>query len=299
MSATIAEPAVPTVTRWLHRAQFALMVAIVWCGLHYVVSRIGLDGGPRHPIVLTGSSRGLLGVPLFLAVCAAGSFATARWLRPRDVYGAVLPTLIALVLWPCTTGTMDDWLKFHNESLTQSPASAYTRLLIEYGVLLVAAAVMLVAAHAGIARVGPAAAVRGGIPLRISTASAGLPSAVVLCAAAWVLLLILTGPRDGWTYRGQVYFALFAAFSIGLYLSRQVLRSRAPAWYLVAPFLLGVGGLIYATLNPRLPAPYQNINIIPATGVARALPLEMVAIGLATIVWSLHTSAQRPDNAGR
>lgn len=300
MTATIAEPTVPPLVRWLHRARFALLTTLVWAGLRYVVMPIGIDGGPRHPLVLTGTSRGLLGVPVFVLICACGGYLTARWLRPRDLYGAVLPTLIALVLWPCTTGTMDDWLKFCDVTVTQSPAGAYWRLLGDYAVLLVAVALLFIAARAGLDRAGLSAALRAGLPIHAATAPAGLPSALVLAAAAWVLMLVLTGPRSGWTYRGQVYFALFAAFGLGLYLARQVLRSGAPGWYLLAPFAVGVGGVIYAGLNPWPPAPYQSINIIPAVGVVRALPLEMTAVGLATIAWSLHTSSvQRPESASR
>lgn len=300
MTATISEPAVPTAVRWLRRARFAILVALIWAGLRYLAMPLGVGGGARQPLVLTGTARALLDVPIFLLICAAGAYLSARVLRPRDIYGAVLPALIALVVWPCTTGTMDDWLKFHNESVSQSPAGAYWRLLADYVVLLLAVALMFIAARAGLERGGLAAAVRGGLPIQLATAPAGLPAALVLGAAAWVLLLILTGPRTGWTYRGQVYFALFAAFGLGLYLSRQVLRSGAPGWYLLAPFAVGVGGLVYAALNPRLPAPYQHLNIIPANGVARALPLEMVAVGLATITWSLHAStAQRSEISSR
>jgi hypothetical protein len=286
--------------RWLRHARFVLLVGLIWAGLRYIVLPTGVNLGPRHPLVLTATARGLFDVPLFFLVCGAGAYLSARWLRPRNIYVAVLPALIALVLWPCTTGTMDDWLKFYNESVTQSPAGAYWRLLGEYAVLLVAVAVMFIAARAGLDRTGLRAALRTGLPLAAVTAPVGLPSALVLTAAAWVLMLVLTGPRTGWTYRGQVYFAVVAAFWLGLYLARQVLRSGAPGWYLLAPFAVGVGGLIYAGLNPRLPAPYQNINIIPAIGVVRALPLEMVALGLATIAWSLRSlPVQRPDSDSR
>jgi len=36
-----------------------------------------------------------------------------------------------------------------------------------------------------------------------------------------------------------------------------------------------------------LPEPYDSINIIPASGLVRALPIEMIGVATVTVIWAL------------
>ena len=55
-----------------------------------------------------------------------------------------------------------------------------------------------------------------------------------------------------------------------------------PIWYLPVPLLLGVIGLMVAGANATLmlPAEYKHLDMKPAWGLARALPIEMIGVGL-------------------
>ena len=96
-----------------------------------------------------------------------------------------------------------------------------------------------------------------------------------------------TGPRVAPTRRGQVYFAVAAAFLIGVLIASKVVTARHPLWYALAPFLVGITGVILAGIDPTLPEPYAKINIIPASGLVRPLPIEMVGVATVAVIWAL------------
>ena len=55
---------------------------------------------------------------------------------------------------------------------------------------------------------------------------------------------------------------------------------------------VGLIGVVVAALKPGLGPGYEQINIIPAWGLVRPLPVEMVAVGCVAILLTLRT-AQR------
>ena len=124
---------------------------------------------------------------------------------------------------------------------------------------------------------------------------------LITIVVAGVLLFFLTGPALATTLRGQVYFAVGVAFLAAVYVARHLTKVEDSAWYWPAPVLVGVLGVLVAGLNPALMLPdaYQHLNTIPAWGLARALPIEMVGLGLVGTLWMLPPAAPGdPPSAG-
>ena len=280
---------------WLGRARLILALALVWGTLHYICEASVLPRGMDRPLVVTGaeqwiSAAALTGVLLLLGVYVAALIAGAR-------RAAVAPLIagLALALWSWPAGTMDDWLKLKLVARDASAAPAYWRLIGEYNFLFICIiGVTVLGELAGLgAAVSDAAkrrsALRKALGLDLSPAEIrkGLLAMLVTAVIAGVLLLYLTGPRIAATRRGQVYFAIAAAFLVGVLIAKRVVHARHPLAYCLAPFLVGVFGLILAGLNPTLPEPYDSINIIPASGLVRALPIEMIGVATVTVIWAL------------
>ncbi|MBU0640484.1 MAG: hypothetical protein KKB50_16600 [Planctomycetes bacterium] len=298
MTATSVTTTGSAAASWLKRVRFVLAVAVIWAGLHYIVDGAALGRGLHRPVVLLVSHAGLAGglaAGLVLWVGAGlGVFLSGR----RESGEALVMVGIALALWAAPGGTMDDWLLLRNETLDASASPAYRTLLADY--------VFLLACLAGVAVVGGLAERATRPPAdqgpahrdrllnleSLSAESSSGPMALVTCAAvAAVLLLFLPGPRSGWTQRGQVYFAVAVAYAVGAVVARRATHARHPLWYLATPFIVGIVGLLVAALRPTLPAEYAHLNVIPAIGLVRPLPVEMVGVGVVVIVWTLRATA--------
>ena len=106
-----------------------------------------------------------------------------------------------------------------------------------------------------------------------------------------ILMLFLTGPAEGHTYRGQVYFAVAVASVAGTYAARKITKARDAIWYWPAPLLAGLLGTLAAISKPDLliPAAYRQLNSIPASGLVRVLPIEMMGVGLVATLWMLRS----------
>ena len=116
---------------------------------------------------------------------------------------------------------------------------------------------------------------------------------------AAVLVLILVGPRVGHTYRGQVYFAVAVGFIVAVLVARRVTGVRGIIWYLPGPLLVGLLGVLLAAWRPGLGAGYEHINVIPAWGLVRPLPVEMVGVGLVAILLTLRAATRLSSEQDR
>ena len=146
-------------------------------------------------------------------------------------------------------------------------------------------------------------AVRRALGLDLSTAEIrnGLLAMLVTAVVAGVLLLYLNGPRVGHTRRGQVYFAVAVAFLCGALVASKILSTRHPLWYGLSPFLVGITGVVLAGISPALPDSYANINVIPASGLVRALPIELVGVATVSVICALrpgqsNSTSPHPDS---
>lgn len=294
-----SEP-VPSDSAWPARISFWLSVLFAWAALRFLAAPLLLPPGLERPVVLAASWSALLGAPLFLAVAAAAGAMTAALAPDRSASRPIIVLGLALAFWAATGGTMDDWLKLRNERVELGRAAPYLALLPDYALLAVGVAVATLSANRVLARrahsaAGAAAPPDGGVaPARRAAAeSRAAPANGVLCLLTTALisavaLLVLMGPRVATTRRGQVFFALTAAFFVGALAAHKLFRVADARWYWPAPLLVGVAGILYAALQPALPAPYTHINIIPVHALVRALPIEMIGVGMVAVLWGLH-----------
>ena len=122
---------------------------------------------------------------------------------------------------------------------------------------------------------------RGWLALLIATAVIG------------VLMLVLTGSPVGRTLPGQVYFAIAVASAAGVFVAVRATGVRESICYWPAPILAGLIGMLVAAISPGflIPAEYNQLNSIPAWGLARALPLQMAGAGVAVSMWTLRATS--------
>lgn len=305
---TTASPAVSPAAVWLGRLRFVVATALLWAGLHYLVGWT-LPRGVDRPLVLSSSVYGPLAGVLVIVVLWAGT-ALASWLaRPRGRGAALFMVGLALALWAAEGGrrgvTMDDWLIRCNVNPGAPTGTPYWGLLADYVYLLVAVAGANVIA-AWFHGSGEPPAV-GGLLRRAFALGASpderrrrLAALVATVVVAGVATLILMGPPLAATYRGQVYFAVGIGLFAGVFVARRVMKASELTWFWLAPFLLGIVGLLVAGLRPylMLPPEYQHINVIPAWGLARALPVEMVGVGLVGAFWMLRGPPEAAPGPG-
>lgn len=259
--------------RWPQRIRFIAAVALVWAGLHYVVGWLLPNRGPSAAHTLVGGWAFLGWIALY-AIARLGALVAGE----GKAFRGLLVLLVALGVWVFFGGTMDDWLIERNVDPGVARAGPYLALLIDYFALF-----LVVGALAGI---DPDHRPRREA-LGSQQAWLALPVQVVV---AGLLIWFLMGPRNQWTYHGQVFFAVGVAFWVATQASIYVVPDRAPAPRLVGPFVLGILGLIWAAASPAPAAPYDHLNNLPAHNLARALPVEMIAVGMIAVILSLRAA---------
>lgn len=308
---------------WALRLRFWIAVGVLWGGLHFLVGAPFLPVGVDRPLVLASAQWAPLAALVFVAVVIAG--AAAAWMISgvRDQREPLLAVGTALALWTLergrTGGTMDDWLVLSNVRPGPPRGGPYWVLLVDYFILLVAIAGALAAVNwlrlrGGGATTGEPAAeppaslrarpARSGSPgmgwealLGLGGAAIrkrGVQALLITSLAGGLAVLIFAGPTLGETYRLQVYFAAGLGLFAGVFVAQQLgVTLREAGWFVAAPFLIGVVGALGAALRPglMLPAAYP-LDIIPAWGLVRPLPIEMVAAGIVGSVWLLRPVAE-------
>lgn len=291
-----AVPASP----WVAGARLVLAIALVWAGLHFVIDQTVLARGLQRPVVILASGSGLLAALAVGVVLWVGAVVGTLLAGVRENTRTLFVIGVALALWAAGDGTMDDWLLLQNQ-LVQDPRGApYWPLLGEYvylGVVIAGVAALGSWSLLG-QRVSDAAARRAALRRTFALDAGGtnwregVSALLVTAVVAGVLMCVLFGPREGHTRRGQVYFAVALAFILGVMAARRLTRVRHPLWYWPAPFVVGIVGILLAAFRPALPQPHHHLDMIPAWGLVRPLPVEMVGVGVATIIWTLRTTSR-------
>jgi len=265
---------------WPGRLYLAAVVALLWAGLHYVVDATALPRGLDRPVCVFVGDGGVVPAVIVLILLTIGAL-IGTWLCGRRTgTQGLLVVGFALALWATHGGTMDEWLKMKNPIPGPPSGAAYVPLLAEY----LYWAVVVAAVYALTGRRGPTAN-KSSVNLRD-----GITALIVTAAVAAVLILILSGPRTGHTYRGQVYFAVAVSFILGVMAARRVTGTRRLIWYLPGPLIVGIVGALLAASKPGLGPTYANISVIPAWALVRPLPIEMVGVGLVAILLTLRTA---------
>ena len=270
----IAEP-VHAVSPWPQRLRLALIIAAVCALLTWLSGYSVLARGYARPLVLI-TQLGMLPALIGAAIIFAGAILAGMTSRGDRVRDALLVIGWCLAIWASAGATMDQWLELRQPLPGSVSAAPYTALLPDYALLtaLVLAAAILVAGK------WPATA-----QIPKSEWVEGFKASLMTIALAIVILYSAAGPRVDITRRGQVYFALALAFYLAVALARNTTKVDRAIWYWPCPLVVGLIGLLYASYRPGLPFPYDHINNIPAWGPARALPAEMVGVGLLACLW--------------
>ncbi len=282
---------------WVHSLRLLLAIGVVWALLHFLVTGLVLPRGLDRPPVIAASG-GLAAPALVIALLLGttiGVFIAGR----ANVRGALLVSIPALVIWASFGGTMDKWLTMCNVEAGPPVGAPYWPLMADYLVLFIAVA--------GVIAIGAVSERRGSISrvLRLKDArrdlAGGLATLALVVIVATVVMGVLMGPAVSQTHRGQVYFAVLVAFFAGAFTARSVLGQQHQIWYWLAPFVVGLAGLIVAAAWPALMIPdtYRKLNLLPAWWLARPLPVEMVGVGLLAIIWSVggHTPRDQHRSA--
>jgi hypothetical protein len=286
---TVSSPALV----WVDRGRFVLAIALVWTGLHFVAGPF-LSGGLDRPLVLATSPVG--GVLVVMVLAAGGALARVLGAAPHP-RRVLMISGVALAVWAAeggrAGGTMDTWLILRHPDLGPPTGGPYWLLLADYLYL----ALGIGGAGALARQLGRARRAAEVVP---QPARAGRPAAfglLVSIVVAGIAVVVLAGRPLGQTLRGQVYFAAGVGLLFGVWAAMHVTQVRAALWYAPAPFILGLVGLAVAGISPglMLPPEYRNLDILPAWGLSRALPIEMVGAGLVGAMWLLPAESAALD----
>ncbi|MBK8915279.1 MAG: hypothetical protein IPM64_11905 [Phycisphaerales bacterium] len=275
MSETTANPIASALQSadsvWIVRFRVLLSAALCWAGLHYLALGPFRSGAHLEPVLLTGGSMPLISVLLAVLVVAA----TGWLVRLLGARAGSLESIVAIGVGMALTalpgGTTDHFLTSLLIRPDSPPAPAYWRLCAEYAAMVVVCGLLV-----QIGGFRPNVAKNSAAQ---SSAALQLGALLLTAAVAAVGLMVLSGPRVGETYRGQVFFAVYASFAAGAYAAGSATKVRTPLAYLLAPVLLGVVGAVHAAIAGRLPSGYEHLNNIPVSAMVRGLPIETVAMG--------------------
>ncbi len=299
---TTESPTLTAVAAWPRRLRFVLATGILWALLQYVAGPLVLPNGLDRPLVLSASHAGLLGGLLVVLIIWAGAALATLIIGTEQRAPVLLAIGLALALWAAqggrAGGTIDDWLILRNQTPGVPRGAPYWALIGDYIYLSLAVAGAYAIASALAPRGEP-----GGLAGTLRQAFRPAPAAgqkphagpaalLATVAVAGVVIFFLTGPALAQTRRGQVYFAVFVGFLAATFLASHFFKIRDPLWYWPAPLLLGLIGLVVAGLSPDLllapSGQFRPLDVIPAWGLVRPLPIEMVGVGLVATFWSLH-----------
>lgn len=255
-------------------------VGLLWLVLAYGIELSVLPRGIRRPLCVFVGEGGFvpaLGLLLFTVI---GALAAGWIARGREGGHGLLTVALALAIWAYSGGTMDDWLKYKNTTIGPPSGAAYVPLLGEY---LYWGIVVALAYWATVGTSPPAGEPRASL-------QNGLTAAAITIVVSALLISILSGPRISDTRHGQVYFSVAVGFILAVMTANRVCGVRDPIWYLPAPLIVGLLGVLYACAKPALGISYANINVIPANGLVRPLPIEMITVGIASILLTLRAA---------
>jgi hypothetical protein len=297
----------PTATIF-SRIRLWLAAALTLALLYYTADALIRGGSSLAPIVILGGRSAFLTAPLVALILLAGAWIGTFLIVRRDACDPLVIAGVALLGWSLFGGTSDDWLILCRPNIEPPTGAAYAYFVAEY---LYLALVFLAIASIGVLRpmtgqtsvsgfskvarqlLEPA----GGDEILKGMAALGLSTIV-----SGALLCVLFGPILTRTMHGQVLFAVAVACGAGTYVAHRVTHARGPFWYWTAPFLVGLIGSLLASFKPTLfiPPGYTGVSTLAASGMVRPLPIQLVGIGVVSVVLSLRSFCRTvPASAGK
>ncbi|MFH1747836.1 MAG: hypothetical protein ABIG44_12445 [Planctomycetota bacterium] len=285
---------------WIGRLRYILAVGLVSAGLFFTLNGHFLPTGLARPATLAVANSFILAAIVLTLVLLAGSYVGTLLAGPKHCYRGLTIVSLGLALWATTRGTIDEWLKISASAGAVGPptSGAYWPLLCEYLFLLLVmlgvAALSALAVPLSSSPATPMMRIRRAFALNTDNhhRMEGLLALLINIGVIGILMLVLTGPAEAWTLRGQVYFAVAVSCALAVFISTRLVRVRHPIWFWPAPILAGILGTFIAVLNPDLliSAGYNQLNSIPAWGLVRPLPIEMVGVGVAATILSVRAT---------
>jgi hypothetical protein len=289
----------------VHRARLAAAVLLLWAALVFLVGRPLIPRGLDRPVTLAAAHPVVVAALATLALLWLGAYSGQLIVGGRNPTQGLLVVALALGLWPIGGGTMDQWLLLAAPGGAVGPPQArpYAPLLAEYAFLAIAMTGAAIASGLATRPAEPGAPVSLagrvrrslGLPTTAAQRREGWLALLLVLALFSILMLALTGPAVGRTLRGQVYFAVAAAGVLAVFVTTRLLPARQPLWFWPVPLVAGLLGTLVALLRPGLflPAAYNHLNMIPAWGLTRPLPLEMVGVGVAACLLTLSAAPSK------
>jgi hypothetical protein len=288
---------------WLGRIRLLVTLALLYAALHYILSTTLMPPGLNRPVSLAAAHWPVLAGLILAIVLAVGAYVCPLMAGPRYRHLGLAVVALGLACWAYPGGTMDDWLLISaKDGVVGPPTSApYWPLVIEYVAL--AAMMALAAAVAGYAHTPPGQPSASpvvtslrrtfGLDASRHERSRGILALAVTTIVTAFLTHLLSGPTVGKTFAGQVSFAVAVASALGVVIAARLVDVRRPIWFWPAPILAGLIGMLVAAFKPDLmiPAEYNQLNSIPAWGLARPLPIQMVGLGVAVTLWTLRATS--------
>ncbi len=295
---TTSTPSIVRDFAWLRRSRSLLALAWLWAILRFLVPRDGY----HQPIALAAGKPLYAGL-LAILLLSAGVWVASRIVSKRTFRHLLGLTAAALLLWSLDggaswlAGQMDQWLRDRHASAAPPTGGPYGLLLADYAYLLVP--ILACAAFGGLAAPRENLVRNLGAREPLGRVSTGLLALLITTSVGGALVLLLSGSAIEATYRQQAIFAVAAGCATGTYVATHVTKTTHIAWYWPAPLLMGVVGLAVAGVRPALALPpaYAHLDTMPAWGLARAMPIEMVGAGLLGIIWVLRGVTAHDERA--
>ncbi len=278
--------ATTTESIWAARVRVTLALLLAWLVIGVVGSGFVFSGFAPPP-VFAGAP--VFGALILLATLILLTYVIGLTTPQQQPWQPLMIVYAALAIWMFPLGTLDHWLVNINEQVGAPRAAPYWPLLADFLLIIPATLGCIVA---GLAATGNLTEFRQYISrMRDARAdrSAGLLAMGTTAAVFLVLMAVLTGPPLGQTLKGQVYFAVAVAAGVGAWAAVRVSRVDHPIWLVGGLFVAGLVAVLVAAVFPglRIPSDYELLNTFPAWGPVRALPLELVSVGVVGVLWSL------------
>lgn len=126
-----------------------------------------------------------------------------------------------------------------------------------------------------------------GVPKDTRFIVRGVLGTLLTTATAMALITVLCASRQ----KGQIIFAVAAAFYLAALAADQLSGNRHPLWQVAAVPLTGLCAYAYAFANPmRGPAEFEHILHLAPNRLAGILPIEYICAGVAAAIFGTWTS---------
>ncbi|NOX58663.1 MAG: hypothetical protein GXP29_07370 [Planctomycetes bacterium] len=131
----------------------------------------------------------------------------------------------------------------------------------------------------------------------MATRLGGLKTTLVTAVVAlFAFCLLVSGRLPRAIMHGQVLFAVFSSFYLGVWISKQWFACRTAFWSLLAVPLVAVLGYVWAVSASSSGHAYAGLANVPMSDFLRALPITFVAAGTMGVLFARWTLGDSPPS---